>query len=204
MEIIIKTLPEITLDILKHVITGYVSDKKYVVRRTENQASMIFSLELTPLDTLYTKQYQVSEEDIKYYQSIVSDGISLAAYHGDSIVGIAIASLEEWNNSLRLHEFHILDSYRRRGIGRQMMARLVQNAQEHMCRIIVLETQNTNSPAICFYQQMGFQLEGFDLSLYSNDDYPDGEIAFFMKRRIKMLDKVPTEQYLRQLCGNLI
>jgi hypothetical protein len=31
---------------------------------------------------------------------------------------------------------------------------------------------------------MGFVLEGIDLSLYRNSDYPDGEIAVFMKRKL--------------------
>jgi hypothetical protein len=35
-----------------------------------------------------------------------------------------------------------------------------------------------------FYRSMGFTLDGIDLSLYSNDDYPDGEVAIFMKRYV--------------------
>jgi ribosomal protein S18 acetylase RimI-like enzyme len=49
-------------------------------------------------------------------------------------------------------------------------------------RVLVCETQSTNVPAIRFYRALGFVLEGLDLSLYSNHDYPDGEIAIFMKR----------------------
>jgi hypothetical protein len=32
---------------------------------------------------------------------------------------------------------------------------------------------------------MGFTLDGIDLSLYTNEDWPDGEIALFMKRKLE-------------------
>ncbi len=51
-------------------------------------------------------------------------------------------------------------------------------------RAIVCETQNTNATAIKIYRKLGFRLEGIDISYYSNNDYPDGEIAVFMKRRL--------------------
>ena len=47
------------------------------------------------------------------------------------------------------------------------------------------ETQNTNVPAIHFYRSVGFELEGVDLSYYANDDFPDGQIAVFMKKRVE-------------------
>ena len=34
------------------------------------------------------------------------------------------------------------------------------------------------------YRRLGFRLEGIDLSHYTNADYPDGEVAVFMKRRV--------------------
>lgn len=37
-------------------------------------------------------------------------------------------------------------------------------------RMLVLETQNCNVPAIHFYLKHGFQLIGFDLAHYTNDD----------------------------------
>ena len=51
-------------------------------------------------------------------------------------------------------------------------------------RILVCETQTTNAPAIVFYRQLGFVMEGIDVSYYSNQDYPNGEIAVFMKKRL--------------------
>jgi ribosomal protein S18 acetylase RimI-like enzyme len=34
------------------------------------------------------------------------------------------------------------------------------------------------------YRRLGFKVEGIDISYYSNHDYPQGEVAIFMKRRV--------------------
>jgi ribosomal protein S18 acetylase RimI-like enzyme len=52
-------------------------------------------------------------------------------------------------------------------------------------RTLLCETQSTNVPAIRFYRKMGFELEGLDLSHYRNTDYPDGEMAVFMKKPLR-------------------
>lgn len=49
---------------------------------------------------------------------------------------------------------------------------------------INLETQNTNVNAIRFYRRSGFEIEGIDLSYYTNDDVEGGEVAIFMKRKL--------------------
>jgi ribosomal protein S18 acetylase RimI-like enzyme len=62
---------------------------------------------------------------------------------------------------------------------------VAQKAERARFRTIVCETQNTNVIAIKVYRKLGFSLEGIDISYYSNHDYPDGEIAVFMKRRLQ-------------------
>lgn len=49
---------------------------------------------------------------------------------------------------------------------------------------MVCETQSTNGAAIEAYHRLGFRVEGVDISYYSNEDYPDGECAVFMKKRL--------------------
>jgi ribosomal protein S18 acetylase RimI-like enzyme len=51
-------------------------------------------------------------------------------------------------------------------------------------RAVVCETQTTNVPAIAFYRQLGFEIDGVDLSYYSNDDASGGEVAIFMKLKL--------------------
>jgi ribosomal protein S18 acetylase RimI-like enzyme len=81
-------------------------------------------------------------------------------------------------------EFHVAESYRRMGIGQQLMDRLAERAAPAGLSAMVVETQSTNVPAIRFYRKAGFVLEGIDISYYTNHDYPDGEMAVFLKRRL--------------------
>lgn len=34
------------------------------------------------------------------------------------------------------------------------------------------------------FRRIGFEIDGIDLTYYSIDDFPDGEVAIFMKKRI--------------------
>jgi ribosomal protein S18 acetylase RimI-like enzyme len=49
---------------------------------------------------------------------------------------------------------------------------------------MVCETQNTNVPAITFYRRVGYEIDGVDLSYYTNRDMTDFEVAIFMKRKL--------------------
>jgi ribosomal protein S18 acetylase RimI-like enzyme len=100
-------------------------------------------------------------------------------------VGIALAEPRHWNKSLWVWELHVVESHRRRGVGRQLVDALANKAREAGLRTLVCETQNTNVPAMRFYHSVGFRIEGIDISYYTNEDFPDGEIAVFMKKRLK-------------------
>ena len=109
---------------------------------------------------------------------------SFGAYNGDLLVGIMVSEALLWNDSLWIHEFHVAEPYRKTGVGTKLMEHTSKKAVDNDMRIIVCETQNTNVPAIDVYRRLGFKIEGVDISHYSNSDYPDGEIAIFMKKRL--------------------
>lgn len=58
------------------------------------------------------------------------------------------------------------------------MKAVEKSAKSAGFRAIGLETQNTNVPAIEFYEKCGFELEGIDLSYYTNHDVTAGEVVF--------------------------
>ena len=137
------------------------------------------------LDTPYVQHYDHFDEDtIRRYERAVPSVFSFGAFEQDTCVGLILAEARDWNKCVWVFEYHVAAAHRGMGIGKQQLAALVQKARLAHLRTLVCETQNTNATAIAIYRRLGFRVEGIDISYYSNDDYPDGEIAVFMKRRL--------------------
>lgn len=184
----IKILPLTTLklDEVLPIVTGYISDEKYAVKKSEDGDQICFDIHLVKLEKPHraTFEQDFRGEDYPRYVAMLAQGHSFGAYHNGRLVAFAINEVNDWNRSLRIWEFQVMQDYRGQGIGRALMERVIAKAVESKFRILVLETQNTNVPAIRFYRRMGFTLEALDLSLYTNEDVESGEVAFFMKRRL--------------------
>ena len=86
----------------------------------------------------------------------------------------------EWNNTLVMTQLLVDESLRGKGIGRMLFDFVKDFATKEEYRIITLETQNTNVPAIDFYLKMGFTFSGTDLFFYSNDDIGENEVMIRM------------------------
>ena len=180
----IRSLTKLSLVDLRRIASGYSSDSKYAVVYTETESCVSFDMRLVTLDKPYVKRFHYDDEILHQYNAYFKTGYSFGAYNGDLLVGLAIAEGHQWNRSLFVHEFHIAETHRKQGIGRRLMECVAEKASRAGFRIIVCETQNTNPTAISVYRKLGFRVEGVDISLYSNDDSPEGEIAVFMKRRL--------------------
>jgi ribosomal protein S18 acetylase RimI-like enzyme len=181
----IKPLTHFDPDVAQRLISGYVSPAKYQVEKTETADRITIALQLVALPEPYIKQYEpLDDETLRKYQGLPEVGFSFGIYENDQAIGLALAEPQRWNNSLWVWEFHIRAGYRRQGLGRQLMTAVIDKARAAGIRTVQCETQNTNAPAIAFYRKMGFDLDGIDLSYYSNQDYPDGEIALFMKKHL--------------------
>lgn len=107
--------------------------------------------------------------------SICSDWLEDPALYGvfenGSLIGFAEGFLEKWNNRYRISNICVFEErHRRRGAGTLLMERMCQTARESGARMVVLETQSRNERAIAFYRKNGFEVIGFDLYAYSNDD----------------------------------
>jgi ribosomal protein S18 acetylase RimI-like enzyme len=81
---------------------------------------------------------------------------------------------------MRVWEFLVKEEFRRMGIGSLLMNFAVKVAKEKGARMLVLETQSCNVPAITFYLKQGFNLIGFDSAAYSNEDIDKREVRFEM------------------------
>lgn len=136
-----------------------------------------------PVTTCFQK-FHYDDEILQQYNTILNAGYSFGAYDGNLLVGLIIAEEYRWNRVLYVHEFHVVKTHRSQGIGKRLMECVAEKASRADFRTIVCETQNTNPTAINVYRKLGFRVEGVDISFYSNDDYPEGEMAVFMKRRL--------------------
>lgn len=163
---------------------GYTSPMKYQVTKESIGTRTTIAIELVPLKQPYVKFWEEDPEDFQLFDPMIESGHSLGAYIEDELVAVAIAEPRTWNNTLFLWNLHVAERHQRKRIGSRLLQELIELARRHGFRAIVLETQNTNVPAIQFYKSFGFDIEGIDLALYSNNDLTDGEIAFFMTLKL--------------------
>jgi ribosomal protein S18 acetylase RimI-like enzyme len=183
--ITIKTLEEFTIDDQRSFGTnGYVSGGRYVAVKKESTRMTSITLKLAKFEKPFTKVWSHIDADFERYGRILPLGNSLGAYDGEKLVGVLIAEPRSWNNTLWIENIAVSESYRRKGIGSLLMKSIEKIARERGNRVIALETQNTNLPAITFYRKNGFEIDGVDLSYYTNTDLVDGEVALFMKKKL--------------------
>ncbi|MCP4418260.1 MAG: GNAT family N-acetyltransferase [Chloroflexi bacterium] len=184
-DIAIRPLLVNDLSYLPTVIIGYVTTEKYTISKIENELEMAVSLKLVTLPAPKTISYDhLNEAELARLAVIVAEGWSFAVFSREQLVGVIIGGLEAWNKSVRVWEFHVAELYRRQGIGRLLMEKIVETAVTNQLRIIVCETQSSNVPAIRAYRRLGFELDAIDLSFYSNDDVLQESVAVFMKRKL--------------------
>ena len=61
---------------------------------------------------------------------------------------------------------------------------ILREAESAKARMAVLETQACNENAIAFYRRNGFEIIGFDLYSYSNDDPEKCEVRIEMGKKL--------------------
>lgn len=101
--------------------------------------------------------------------------IGMVAEHDERIVGFMIYELHK--NRLHVLNFAVRDDLRRRGIGSQMMRKLVQKLSNQRRNRIMLEVRETNLPAQLFFRASGFRAVSLLREFY--DDTP--EDAYLMQ-----------------------
>jgi ribosomal-protein-alanine N-acetyltransferase len=100
--------------------------------------------------------------------------IGMVAEYGERVVGFMIYELHR--NKLTVLDFAVLPEFRRAGVGRQMLAKLVGKLSTHRRTRITLHVRETNLPA-----QLFFRIQGFRALEVSREHYADtGEDAYLM------------------------
>lgn len=155
-------------------LNGYDTDKILSLSFVEYGSSFEFILKEKSLN--YAKVWETSDDDIDELNETIEEGHSFGAYKDGELIGWIICEHRIWNNSFYIENILINEKFRRIGTGAQLIKNAVREARNLNCRIIELETQNTNYPAIQFYRRLGFTITGLNTRLYENPE----ETAVFM------------------------
>lgn len=159
---------------IKWGLNGYTTEIIYSVSSIELGGSFEFILREKSL--LYTKVWETTSEDIEELNTIIEKENSFGAYVNEELAGWIICKHRTWNNSFYIENILIDEKHRRQGIGIMLIKSAIKEARRLNCRVIELETQNTNYPAIQFYRRMGFNITGLNTRLYNNSE----ELALYM------------------------
>ena len=123
--------------------------------------------------------------DDKFFGEWLDHPVAYGVFEGDRLVGYVEGAIEGWNNRYRISNICIFDfENRRRGLGQALMNTILREAESAKARMAVLETQTCNENAIAFYRRNGFEIIGFDLYSYSNDDPEKCEVRIEMGKKL--------------------
>jgi GNAT superfamily N-acetyltransferase len=151
-----------------------------------NDAAFVFELIATPVDPpLYKnfREYENTLPDVETKLSAVGGGY--VALVDGVIAGGILLNVEEWRSVVRIQDLIVDRQSRRYGVGSLLLSCAADWARERDCWAIILETQNTNYPAIQFYLRNGLEIWSINQHFY-----PPGplghEIALFMGKRLSI------------------
>jgi streptothricin acetyltransferase len=165
------------------VFTGYESDRMYAAGKTETGEQVSITLRLVPRPG-FVKRWSDGPADRARRADVIGQGLSYGAYVDGKLAGVVLVEKRGWNNTLHIEDIEVLPERQGQGIGRMLLEKAVAAGSAEKVRAVTLETQNTNYPAIQFYRKNGFEIDCIDLSLYTNNDATDGEVAIIMKRKL--------------------
>jgi GNAT superfamily N-acetyltransferase len=138
---------------------------------------MILIRRATPADSAEIERliaaYHVSERVVPKPEKIAwtvqqilqnrSPGILLVAHERNVILGVALGLFQpsaELGLTLVVHDFFVEPTFRRKGVGRALAKRLLEEAREMNAEHVDLEVFPANSDARAFWESMGFRPSG--------------------------------------------
>ena len=116
--------------------------------------------------------------------------IGMVAEHEDRVVGFMIYELHK--SRIHVLNFAVSGDYQRRGVGSQMVAKLIAKLSSQRRSRIVLEVRETNLAAQVFFRENGFRAVSVLHSYYA--DTP--EDAYMMQYRYRP-ERQPAESVNR-------
>jgi len=128
-------------------------------------------LTLKPLERTLERK-----DESNFFEPYINEPRVFTAELDGEQIGWIELGYDAWNNRMRVWEVLVKEEFRGKGVGTLLMDHAVKVAKEKGARMLVLETQTGNIPAINFYLKYGFKLIGFDAAAYSNNDIEKKEV----------------------------
>jgi ribosomal protein S18 acetylase RimI-like enzyme len=157
--------------------TSFTTERVYRVVAT----AAAFVLHDTAMTPALQKVYDLTAE----LERLPTLDHVLIAEVDTQLAGMAALSYEAANQRAILWHLYVGRAYRGQGIGRALLEVMVARAEHWQARCVWLETQDVNYGAIQFYQRVGFEWCGLDLSLDERAGAPTDETAVFFMRRLR-------------------
>jgi len=125
--------------------------------------------------------------------------IGMVAEYGERVVGFMIYELHK--NKLHVLDFATHPEFRRMGVGRQMLGKLVGKLSSHRRTRIALHVRETNLAAQFFYRVQGFRAMEVLREHYS-DTGEDAYLMTYMLDESIIEDHVPANRIAKQFDNN--
>ncbi|HXZ68400.1 MAG TPA: GNAT family N-acetyltransferase [Alphaproteobacteria bacterium] len=147
----------------------------YTVVRTDGG----FELSLTQVNPPLKKEYPLAH----FRDMAPATDYDLIAERDGRIVGFIGTAVHRRSKRCLIWHFYVDKAHRRQGIGRLLMDAVEAHCRNIGARLMWVETQNVNAPAIAAYRALGFELCGLDTALYQGTP-EEGETALYFARQI--------------------
>lgn len=106
------------------------------------------------------------------------DKVIFFAYRDTRAIG-QIVLIKSWNQYGFVQNLNVDSPFRRAGVGRALLEKGIEWARQKNLPGVMLETQDINVPACRLYNDVGFQLGGFDQFLYTPFNMNPPETALY-------------------------
>ena len=161
----------------KRFVVCYQTNGFYDILKTENG----FCIQYVPFESIAERSF----ED-EFFSEWLDKPVAYGAFEDENLLGFVEGAKEAWNNRFRISNICVFDNAtRHRGIGTALLNVILSEAEKTGARMVVLETQSCNENAIAFYRKNGFEIIGFDLYAYSNNDPECHEIRIEMGKKLE-------------------
>ncbi|UQZ37249.1 N-acetyltransferase [Paenibacillus sp. PK3_47] len=175
MDITIRELKEEDLD-QGILLSGSFTVDSILVLHTENQ-QIRYTVQKV---AAYTKSYDDEELTAGSHSDYIDnpDKVIYLAFAGKQAAGQLVLK-RNWNNYAYIEYIKVDNSYRKSGIGRQLIEQAKHWAKAGDLPGLMLETQNINVTACKLYERCGFVIGGFDHFLYKGLHPQTNETAIY-------------------------